>query len=58
MFIMTINVLLHSFYYNCIESKTESIQTTNSAFPLKKNTINIILKYDLKIVNIRNGPDA
>lgn len=36
MFIMTINVLLHSFYYNCIESKTESIQMTDWIFSLKK----------------------
>lgn len=48
MFIMTINVLLLSFHYNCIESETESIQTTVWAFPLKKKKIKnvIILKYD------------
>lgn len=43
MFIMTINVLLHSFYYNGIESETESIQTTDGVFPLKKKILKILL---------------
>lgn len=36
MFIMTINVLVDSFHYNCIESETESSQATSWVFPLKK----------------------